>query len=226
MTVTTAAASLADSPAERVADGPVADGPVDASPKRTRDPVAARTEQAVASSSPPVVSRFLRSVGPVAPTDPVPGRVPMPRTSPGRPWDRVRFAATHAARTDDGASDLAEVVPLAPIVPSEDPASWCGSLVRAVVETLAGSRPAAQLARWLSADLYEALARRAGLAVRINGRPSQVRQAVVRRVHVCRLSPTVAEAAVVVHDGERVRGAAVRIEAHRGRWRATALEIA
>jgi hypothetical protein len=30
---------------------------------------------------------------------------------------------------------------------------------------------------------------------------------------------------VVVHDGARVRGAAVRLEAHRGRWRATALEI-
>lgn len=110
-------------------------------------------------------------------------------------------------------------------VPVEDPASWSGSLVQAVVETLSGSRPAAQLGRWLSADLYESLARRAGLAVRIKGRPSLVRRAVVRHVHVCRVTPVVAEASVVVHDGLRVRAAAVRLEAHRGRWRATALEL-
>lgn len=110
-------------------------------------------------------------------------------------------------------------------VPVEDPAAWCGSLVRASVEVLSGSRPVAQLARWVSGELYDSLARRAGLAVRIKGRPAVVRQAVVRAVRVCRLSPMLAEAAVVVHDGVRVRAAAVRIEAHRGRWRATALEI-
>jgi hypothetical protein len=118
-----------------------------------------------------------------------------------------------------------DVAPALPSPPREDPQAWCGSLVRAAVEVLAGTRPAAQLARWLTADLYETLARRAGLAVRIKGRPAIVRQAVVRRVHVCSLGPLAAEASVVVHDGERVRAAAVRIEAHRGRWRATALEI-
>jgi hypothetical protein len=110
-------------------------------------------------------------------------------------------------------------------VPHEDPRAWCGSLVRAAVEVLAGTRPAAQLARWLSADIYDTLARRAGLAMRIKGRPTIVRQTVVRRVHLCALSAVAAEASVVVHDGERVRAAAVRIEAHRGRWRATALDI-
>ncbi len=116
-------------------------------------------------------------------------------------------------------------VPVLDAVPNEDPATWAGSLVRAAVETLAGVRPAAQLARWLSADLYESVARRAGLAVRIKGRPTVVRHVTVRRVHVCQVSALAAEASVVVHDGERVRAAAVRIEAHRGRWRATALEI-
>ena len=47
----------------------------------------------------------------------------------------------------------------------------------------------------------------------------------VRRVHVCQIVPGVVEASVVVHDGNHLRAAAVRLEVRRGRWRATALEI-
>lgn len=153
---------------------------------------------------------------------------PLPRTSTARPWDRLRFAAESsrlASDPDDAAADLAPVIPIVPPLPAEDPAQWSGSFVRAAVEALAGTRPAPQLARWSTAELYESLSRRAGLAVRVSGRPTIVRQAVVRRVRLCRLSDTVVEAAVVVHDGERVRCAAVRVEAYRGRWRATALQI-
>ncbi|WP_052436536.1 Rv3235 family protein [Georgenia sp. SUBG003] len=106
-----------------------------------------------------------------------------------------------------------------------DPEQWAGALVRSAVEALCGIRPTAQLARWLSAELYDSLARRACLAVRILGRPAVARRATVRRVHVCRVVPGVVEASVVVHDGNHLRAAAVRLEVHRGRWRATALEI-
>lgn len=152
-----------------------------------------------------------------------------PRTSP-ETWDGVRLATPRRSPAREREADVvAALAPLAPTlpttIPTEDPEAWCGAIVRAAVEVLTGSRPTAQLARWLSADLYETVARRAGLALRIKGRPTLVRQAVVRRVHLCRLGPGTAEASVVVHDGERVRAAAVRIEAHRGRWRATALEI-
>jgi hypothetical protein len=134
----------------------------------------------------------------------------------------VRFAGpatTPSARDHEGADDEVddEVLP--------DPEQWAGALVRSAVEALCGIRPTAQLARWLSADLYESLARRAGLAVRILGRPTVSRRAAVRRVHVCRVVPGVVEASVVVHDGSHLRAAAVRLEVHRGRWRATALEI-
>lgn len=181
---------------------------------------------------------------PASPADPPPAAQPRLRRpavagrlvepEPARPLPAMRTARVERddgagtgprvwlveapAHDDDGPSTVRSV-------PAEDPAAWCGSLVRAAVEVLGGSRPVAQLARWLSADLYESLARRAGLAVRIKGRPTVVRQAVVRKVRVCQLSPVLAEAAVVVHDGARVRAAAIRIEAHRGRWRATALEI-
>jgi hypothetical protein len=47
----------------------------------------------------------------------------------------------------------------------------------------------------------------------------------VRGIRVCRVSSTVAEGTAVVHDGVRVRAAAVRFEVHRGSWRATILQI-
>ncbi|WP_127573953.1 Rv3235 family protein [Georgenia faecalis] len=144
----------------------------------------------------------------------------VPRTSATAPWDRLRFSAT----TTRGAEE-AEAAAASTDAPLPEPGPWAGALVRAAVEVLVGSRPAAQLARWCTAELYDSLARRAGLAVRILGRPAVVHQARVQRVLVCPVRPDVYEAAVVVHDGNRVRAAAVRLEAHRGRWRATALEI-
>lgn len=151
-----------------------------------------------------------------------PGIGSTPRTSVANPWDRVRFAgpATTPSVTDHDRGDSEVEEHTLP-----DPEQWAGALVRSAVEALCGIRPPAQLARWLSAELYESLARRAGLAVRILGRPAVARRATVRRVHVCRVVPGVVEASVVVHDGGHLRAAAVRLEVHRGRWRATALEI-
>ncbi|WP_324652622.1 Rv3235 family protein [Georgenia sp. H159] len=149
----------------------------------------------------------------VRPAAPAPARGP----DATRTWDRVRFSAeTPAEAVDPSPSDLAGLPPVAP---------WAATLARAAVEVLTGSRPTAQLARWLSAELYESLARRAGLAVRVLGRPDPALCARVRRVRCCEVRPGVHEAAVVVHDGVRIRAAAVRVECHRGRWRATALEI-
>lgn len=136
-------------------------------------------------------------------------------------WDPVKF---RAATADDAEDDVCGVPETLDTLP--EPGPWAAALVRAAVEVLTGSRPPAQLARWLSLDLYELMVRRAGLAVRVLGRPQPARVARLRRVHCQAVRPGVHEAAVVVHDGVRVRAAAVRIEAIRGRWRATALEIA
>ena len=101
-----------------------------------------------------------------------------------------------------------------------DPTRLCGSLVLAAVESLAGGRPLLQLTRWVSPAVYEQLARRCPPVGARAGRRPTVRSTVVSRV-----SPTVAEASVVVHDGTRVRAAAVRMELRRGSWRATVLQI-
>lgn len=148
-----------------------------------------------------------------------------PLTAPPA-WDRVRFSGSGNLEQDDPLPTAAGPAPaVAAQPPLPDPRAWAGSLVRAAVEVLVGMRPPSQLSRWLAAELYAALSRRAGLAVRILGRPTRARVATIRRVHVCEVRQGVHEATVVVHDGVRVRGAAVRLEAHRGRWQATALEI-
>lgn len=110
--------------------------------------------------------------------------------------------------------DVAEEPPL------DDPTRLCGAVVLAAVEALTSARPLVQLARWVSPAVYESLARaaRPGAA---GGR----RGVVLRSVRICRVAPTVAEGTAVVHDGARVRGAAVRFEVHRGSWRATVLQI-
>lgn len=121
--------------------------------------------------------------------------------------------------TDDGWPSPRPARPAPPRPP--DPAGVCGPVVLAAVEALAGSRPVTQLVGWVTPTVYDALAERVP-----SGSPSgPVRRATVRRSRVCRLSSTVAEASVVVHDGSRVRAAALRLEVRRGRWRATALQI-
>lgn len=101
-----------------------------------------------------------------------------------------------------------------------DPVRLCGAVVVAAVEALRSTRPLAQLARWVSPAVYESLARAARPA------PADLpRGVVVRGVRVCRIGAGVAEGTAVVHDGQRVRAAAVRFEAHRGSWRATVLQI-
>jgi hypothetical protein len=113
-----------------------------------------------------------------------------------------------------------------------DPQATCAALVQAVVEVLAGTRQPTQLVRWLSAEVYAALQRRAALAARLRTttKPSAVtaiatRRAVVTRVRLCQPADGVVEASAVVLDRERVRAVALRLEGLDGRWRATALEV-
>lgn len=98
-------------------------------------------------------------------------------------------------------------------------------MVQAAVEALRGARPLAQLARWVSPEIYEELAMRSELTQRVRGRADIAHRAGIRRIRLCRLGGNAAEATVVVNDGPRVRAVAVRLEGHRGQWRATALVI-
>jgi hypothetical protein len=106
--------------------------------------------------------------------------------------------------------------------PSTDPGLLARSLAAAVVEVIRGVRPVGQLARWLALGVLTELRERVALA---SAAPQvAVRPAVVRRLIACRV-PSAVEVSAAVDDGVRVRAVAFRLEAHRGGWRVTALEI-
>lgn len=167
----------------------------------------------------PVRPRLVPSLGPLprptAPAGPGHSRPPM--------LDERVLARRRAALVAERAATTAEAA-VGP-VPTGDPTSVCCSLVLAAVEALAGTRPVAQLARWVTPEVYEALSTRAALTVRVLGAGAAARRPEVRRVRLCRIGEHVAEAGVVLDDGRRVRAVAVRLESWRGAWRAVALEI-
>jgi len=110
-------------------------------------------------------------------------------------------------------------------LPDGDPAVVARTIALAALEVLAGRRSAAQLARWLTPGVLDSLQVRAGLTHRVLGDAATGRPPVIRRARACRVGSHVLEASVVADDGTRVRAVAVRLEGHRGAWRATALEI-
>jgi len=115
--------------------------------------------------------------------------------------------------------------PPAPELP--DPDRLCGAVALAALEAIAGVRPVGQLARWVSPAVLEAVVASLAPARRqpASARSVPARRATVRRTLVLRLSSTVAEGSVVLHDGTRFRAAALRLEVHRDRWRVTVLQI-
>ncbi|WP_298460349.1 Rv3235 family protein [uncultured Cellulomonas sp.] len=157
------------------------------------------------------------------PADPLPARAPVPGPPPvlGSPEARAR----HRLPVDTPRDGTPTTGPgVSPDAPLPDPTQLCCAMVQAAVEGLRGARPLVQLVRWVSPEVYEELALRAELVLHA-GAPTTTGRAGIRRIRVCRIGARAAEATVVVDDGARVRAVAVRLEAHRGRWRATALEI-
>lgn len=108
-----------------------------------------------------------------------------------------------------------------------DPAvrPWACKFVQAVVEVLAGARPASQLLQWTSPEVYETVRRRAGVPggwppeSRVPGRPR------VHSVRLCQPRGNVTEVCAVVRGGGRARAIALRLEATGRHWRCTELEL-
>lgn len=109
-----------------------------------------------------------------------------------------------------------------------DPIAWSARITRAMLEVMTGVRPAPQVLRWTSPEVYSVLARRSALVARrvAEGRAPRNRPRItVLRVRVCEPADGVAEAAVVVRDGNRVRAVAIRLVGQDGKWRVSALQI-
>jgi hypothetical protein len=130
-------------------------------------------------------------------------------------------------------------VPPAPVLlagrPRRDLDQWAARYAQAAVEIVGGDRPASQLSRWTSREVYLDLERRALLVARAGnhlpgaGRVQPVRPR-VHSVHVCHLGDGAAETSVHVRYGDRSRALAARFERRVSRettrWVCTALEFA
>ena len=110
-----------------------------------------------------------------------------------------------------------------------DPTALCCAVAHAATEVLRGIRPIAQLVRSVSPEVYEQLEARLQVSTTARERrgapPTPQSRSRVRRARVVRVGQDAAEASVVIDDVDRVRAIALRVELHRGRWRAVVLEI-
>lgn len=150
------------------------------------------------------------------PTLPLEWRLPsgLPAEPPPAPR-RLRLVTDAGQAPTDGDGN-----PLPPAAP------WVARLAPAILEVVAGERPAPQLRRWVTRELHETLSRRSAAALRHpvgKGTKPQCRR--VRSVRVYPVAPGIVEASAVVMGTNRARAVAIRLEAIRGRWLATAIEI-
>jgi hypothetical protein len=132
------------------------------------------------------------------------GRVGTPADAVGRP--------AHLARPSTTPGTL------------PDARQWAGRFVQALVEVLAGSRPASQLVRWTDDGVYTEVQRLAG-AADADVRGQGAARPVVRSVHLFEPTSGIAEVCAVVHRGGRAAAVAVRMESLDGRWKCTALGL-
>lgn len=157
--------------------------------------------------------------------------LPIPQTSPtalpGPSFESVppsRFVQGTLAVDFDAEHSSAYFGPQ-PSRSAELPAAreWAAHMAQALVEVMTAARPAPQVVRWTSPEVYAGLIRRAAASSRRG--PAGSRRAVVRTVRVCEPADGVVEACAVVVDNDRVRALAMRLVGLDHRWVVTELQI-
>lgn len=107
--------------------------------------------------------------------------------------------------------------------PPPKASTWAANLSRGIVEVIIGLRPPVQLQRWVQADLLAEI-------VRVRATHPIPRAAIGRCEPIlwraCELKPTVVETGVVLALPYGRCIVAIRLENYRGRWLATALDLA
>jgi Family of unknown function (DUF6459) len=102
-----------------------------------------------------------------------------------------------------------------------DPETWVRHIAQALVEVMSGARPAPQVIRWTTPEVF-VVARRSA----VSGRRSAVaKRALVRRVRICEPADGVVEACAVVVDNGRVRALAMRLTGVDRRWVISELQV-
>jgi hypothetical protein len=109
-----------------------------------------------------------------------------------------------------------------------DPRPVLAFLAQSVIETLAGIRDIEQCARWLSDGVYQQL-RQKSLASTRSRAESNIRQLrpnlAIGKISVFSPRDGVIEGVVIVHNMNRARAVAIRLEGYNGRWRAKSVAV-
>ena len=103
-----------------------------------------------------------------------------------------------------------------------EPRAWVTHMAQALIEVMSGARPAPQVIRWTTPEVYSAVARRNAVSGR---RTLATRRALVRQVRICEPADGVVEACAVVVDNGRVRAMAMRLTGVDRRWVVSALQV-
>lgn len=149
------------------------------------------------------------------------------------PWDLSPFIQGTLAISFSGAFDLAkgsrdpedpELLGPRRTFASElpEPEAWVRRMAQALIEVMSGARPAPQVIRWTTPEVYSAVARRNAAAGR---RSIAARRAIVRQVRICEPAAGVIEACAVVVDNGRVRALAMRLRDIDRRWVVSELQV-
>ena len=103
-----------------------------------------------------------------------------------------------------------------------EPEAWVRHIAQALVEVMSGARPAPQVIRWTTPEVYSVVARRNA----VSGRRTVVaRRALVRQVRICEPVDGVVKACAVVVDNGRVRALAMRLTGVDRRWVVSELQV-
>ena len=149
------------------------------------------------------------------------------------PWDLSPFIQGTLAISFSGVFDLARE-PRDPEDPElfghraafasdlPEPKAWVTHMAQALIEVMSGARPAPQVIRWTTPEVYSAVARRNAAAGR---RSIAARRAIVRQVMICEPAAGVIEACAVVVDNGRVRALAMRLRGIDRRWVVSELQV-
>ncbi|HLR57888.1 MAG TPA: Rv3235 family protein [Beutenbergiaceae bacterium] len=145
----------------------------------------------------------------------------LPRPIPRSQWDPLTVDVEAEEKVDYERPPTLEATG----PPLDDLSKVASILTKAVAEVLLGTRSINQIQAWLLDDVWHVIRRRAHLSQR--SEPSRKHPSAVRiiRVHPCQVDERTCELSVVLHDGYRVRAAALRLTLHRQRWRAAAIRI-
>ncbi|MDY5138830.1 Rv3235 family protein [Actinotignum timonense] len=149
-----------------------------------------------------------------------------PAATPGKPelhqWNRLALSAT--PYRDIWREEMATLDdPLPPGI--RPPHRFAAGMITYSIEVLLGHRAPGYVRPHLIPEVFAALVRRAGLAMRIKGKAPWLGDLRISTLKITHPRRRVAEVIACVCSGERNHAVAMRLEFLRGRWIVVALEI-